>query len=188
MYSLLELIGYPVISILFILAVLFGFKYLAGNTLSKGKERLIFFVLGIFPIAMFMCLIYLNRFIETPLVYFGSVGSIIVISLAILTLVLSSIWTKTWVLIFLPIIIFIPEVILDQFAMQESTKVVMDLVITVVGIGIYLFISTMVRKIRVVPANNVALTLPKIDWSIYSILIDKQIFILYNRFEVVNSV
>lgn len=95
---------------------------------------------------MFICLIYFNRFVDTPIVHLGTTGSIIVTSLAVLTLVLSSIWAKTWVLIILPIIIFAPEVILDQTAMQESAKTVMDLSITVIGVGIYLFISTKIEK------------------------------------------
>ncbi|WP_404451004.1 hypothetical protein LG329_11730 [Virgibacillus necropolis] len=145
-YSMLQLVGYPVISLLFIFVLMYVFKYTAGNSLSKVKEIFIFLCIGMLPIALFVGLIVLDRTIDTPLVHLGSTGSIIVTSLAIITMILLSVWSKTWILIILSLIIFVPEIILNETAIQESTKSMLNLFIIIIGVGIYLLISSRLEK------------------------------------------
>lgn len=78
-------------------------------------------------------------------IYFA-MQDIIVTSLAILILILSSIWSKTWILIFLPIIMFAPEIMLDQFAMQDNINTILRTFIPLIGIAIYFFISVKLNR------------------------------------------
>lgn len=141
-YSMLQLVGYPATLLLFIFGLMYVFKYVAGNSLSKVKETFMFLCIGVLPITLFVGLIVLDRALDTPLVHLGSTGSLIVTSLAIITIILLSLWSKTWILIILSLIMFMPEVILEQTAIQEGTKGMLNLFITTFGIAIYLFIST----------------------------------------------
>lgn len=140
-YSLLELVGDILITVLSLVLMAVLFKYVAGSKVSRAKERLLFFFYGIMPVALFIALIYLDRSIHTPLVHFGTAGMIIAIVLACLFFAGISIWSKSWAGILIPMILFLPELIF-------GTKSMLSLVITIIGIGTYMFILGKREKIK----------------------------------------
>ncbi|MDQ0178175.1 HAAS domain-containing protein [Bacillus chungangensis] len=145
-YSLLDLIGYPFIFIfaLFLTTVLF--KYVASNKISKIREWLLFGIIGMTPMLLFIALIYLNRFYDTPIIQFGTAGNMIAIAMSILVFIGIALWSKTWVTIILPITLFLPEILLDMTNLQESTKLILNGTIIPLCVGIYLLIVFKIEK------------------------------------------
>jgi hypothetical protein len=146
-YSLLQLIGYPLISILFLLAVWLTFKYLASHTPPKWGERLLFGVLAVFPIFAFVGLLFVNRQSDQPVVIeVGQTGTTITISLCILIFIFLSLWGKSWAFIILPLIMFGPELLLDKTSITEETKAIINLPVTTIGFLAYFLISAKRHK------------------------------------------
>lgn len=143
-YSLLELIGYPSIFIMFLLITTIAFKYVASTKISRTKEWLIFAIVGFTPMCLFIGLIYLNRFYETAVFQFGTSGNVIAIVFAALVFIGISIWSKTWFSIILPILLFLPNILISATNFQESTKLIMTSLLVPVCVGIYLL--TIIRK------------------------------------------
>ncbi|MBM7600888.1 DNA-binding ferritin-like protein (Dps family) [Virgibacillus halotolerans] len=145
-YSVLEVVGYLLIAGLFLLATFTGLKYVSGNHFSIRKQALIFGVLGGFPMLLFVGLIYLNRMVETPTIHFGLAGSIVIGVMALILIIAVSIWAKTWILIIIPALFALPDVILNQTALQENTQLLLSSFISLGGIAVFLFISFKMSK------------------------------------------
>ncbi|GGB42634.1 hypothetical protein F3157_02210 [Virgibacillus dakarensis] len=118
-----------------------AFKYIAANQLSKLKEFAILYILGLMPISLFIGLIFLDRYYHTLTIQFSTFSTTLVASLAILTLIGISVWSKTWVAIILPIIMYLPGVLLGFTTLQETTKLWVDWLAIVIGAGGYVWIS-----------------------------------------------
>lgn len=138
--SLLELSGNIIILILFSLMVIVIFKHVASTRLSKTMEYTWFALIGGGPIFLYIALIYLDRLIATPIITFTTTGTIIAILLAIAALIGFSIWSKTWITIIIPVILFLPDIILNQFQFNESLQSVASLVITFSALVGYLYV------------------------------------------------
>lgn len=145
-FSLLEMLGHVSICILFIIAIFGAFKYVSTHKLSAKKQMVIFGLLGIFPILLFMGLIYLNKAIATPVIHFGMIGSMITAIIMLLFVIGVSIWAKSWVFMVFLIILTVPEYLLEQTALQEVTKLMLDSLFIFGGIAIYLFITHRMNK------------------------------------------
>jgi hypothetical protein len=145
-YSLLDLIGYPFIFIivLFLTGVLF--KYVASTKISKMKEMIIFYIYGFIPIALFITLIILDRFYKTPTIHFGTAGNVIAIAVSILVFIGITIWSKSWAGIFIPIILFLPEVLTNMSNLQEKTKLIFTGIFIPLCFGIYFVIIFKIEK------------------------------------------
>jgi hypothetical protein len=137
-YSLIDMIGYPFIILFTLLFTSVLFKYVASNKISKIKEWLIFGIVGSAPVGLFIVLIFLNRYYDTTTIQFGDIGIFTAIVFSILVFVGISIWSKTWISIILPIILFLPEFIINKTSIQESTQLVLTSIIVPVCFGIYL--------------------------------------------------
>jgi hypothetical protein len=141
-YTLLQLIGYPFVSILFLVLVLVSFKYLASHMLPKWGERLLFCIVAMFPILSFVGLIFVNRHFDPHVILtIGQTGKTITIILCIFIFIFLSLWGKTWVSIIVPIIIFGPDLLLDRTSFTEETKIMVSFPITTIGFLAYFFIS-----------------------------------------------
>ncbi len=136
-YSLIDMIGYPFVVLFSLLITSVLFKYVASNKISKIKEWLTFWVVGSTPMALFIALIFLERYYNTPTIQFGAIGNFIAIVLSILVFVGISVWSKTWISIILPIILVLPEFIINKSSLEESTKVILSGIIVLVCFGIY---------------------------------------------------
>ncbi|SFB25904.1 Uncharacterized membrane-anchored protein [Lentibacillus halodurans] len=145
-YSVLELIGHVVLGVIFIFGMLMTFKYIVGNKLSKWKELSIFFVLGIIPIGLFVGLTYINRAVETPMIYFGTAGTILTAVITVVFLIAVSWWAKTWVLPIVLTMLLLPEYLFRLTAMVQETQMILSTVASFGGIGVYMFIDSKMNK------------------------------------------
>ncbi|RXZ80290.1 hypothetical protein EBB07_19190 [Paenibacillaceae bacterium] len=136
-YSLIEMIGSLFIFLFSLLLASVLFKYVAGNKISKIKEWFMFGIVGSTPVALFIALIFLDQYYDTPTIQFGVIGNYIAIAFSILVFVGIAIWAKTWISIIFPIILFVPEFIINKSSLQESTKLILSGIIVPVCFGIY---------------------------------------------------
>ncbi|WP_051314778.1 DUF1129 family protein [Alteribacter aurantiacus] len=141
-YSLLQIIGYPIIALAYLLGVAVTLKYLSARTLSKKKEFFVFLPVGMVPGVLFLALIFLNQVVVTPTFVFPEWARVVVFLLAMGLLIFMSIWSKTWILIFVALVLLVPEWVLSQMQFQEETHLIALSVSTLGGfalIVLYLF-------------------------------------------------
>lgn len=145
-YSVLEIVGHIVIALIFIAFVLIGFKAISTLERSPIKKGLIFMGISLVPIGLFLGLIFLNNEIETPVIHFGTVGSIITGAILLIFLIATSFWAKTWVMVVVLALITLPGYLLEQTSLQDEARLITSTLITFGGIAIYLWISTKLEK------------------------------------------
>lgn len=145
-FSLLEIIGYPFIFLFSLFLTAKIFKHITSNKISRAKEWMFFGILGFTPLMLFISLFYLNNLLNTPVVQLGKLGNTCAIVFSILVFVGISIWSKTWVSIIIPAILFLPEVLLNKTSLSEITKLIFMGIIVPLCIGVYLFILAKIEK------------------------------------------
>lgn len=140
-YSLLELIGYPFIFFinLFIMFRL-ALRYLAVTSLSETKQWLFLSLLGIVPASLFIVIYYVDRSFGTPSIQFGTVGVTVAVAFAIATLIGVALWSKSWVTIIIPILLFLPRIFINMTSIEDNTKLIVSGILPLVLVGIYLLI------------------------------------------------
>lgn len=145
-YSVLEIVGHIMVAVIFIATIFKGFKYIATKNQSLKKQGVVLMAIGILPMALYVGLIYLNRVIETPIIYFGKTGSLIIGIIAALFIIGMSYWAKTWVLIIIITFLTLPDYLLAFTSLQYETQLMTSWLITCGGIAIYLLISFKLEK------------------------------------------
>ncbi|ART74751.1 hypothetical protein B4U37_01155 [Sutcliffiella horikoshii] len=137
-YSLVELIGYPLVCIILILAYMGTFRHIASHTFSKSKEFFFFGLVSFLSMAMFLGLMFLPNYIESPIIMLGYYGNLIVASMAISFLIGISIWSKTIVSIVLPIFYIVPEYLVALTDLSAENQLLSSSLIMYALIGAYL--------------------------------------------------
>lgn len=145
-YSLLEIIGYLVITVIFIFSVLKGFKYISTIKQSIGKQIGILIPIVMVPGALFFGLIFLNRAVDTPIIQFSNTASMVIGIITMLFIIGMSIWAKTWILIVVVAFISLPGYVLNQTSLPYETQLILESIIMFGGVGIYLLISTKIEQ------------------------------------------
>ncbi|USK79770.1 DUF1129 family protein [Peribacillus frigoritolerans] len=140
-YSLFEIIGSVIVSLIFIIAIGSVFKYVAANSLSRTKEYALYYLIGLLPIVLFVGLFYLNRLIETPTFHFGSIGTIITVILTLSFLIGVSLWTKTWVVLIILALLVLPDFLFNYIEVNPDTQLILSTIVTFGGIAIYLYVN-----------------------------------------------
>ncbi|MEE3956145.1 DUF1129 family protein [Peribacillus frigoritolerans] len=140
-YSLFEIIGSVTVSLIFIIAIGSVFKYVAANRLSRAKEYALYYLIGLLPIVLFVGLFYLNRLIETPTFHFGSIGTIITVTLTLSFLIGVSLWTKTWVVLIILALLVLPDFLFNYIDVNPDTQLILSTIVTFGGIAIYLYVN-----------------------------------------------
>ncbi|MFH0066110.1 HAAS domain-containing protein [Peribacillus sp. NPDC056705] len=136
-FSLWEILGYPLAGILSIFVYMLSFRYMASHKLSKVKQGALLYGLGIISIALFASLILFSEIYGTTFIEFENTGNIIAVILAISIFILISLWSKSWVSIIIPILLFAPEVLLKQTHYQGDVNLILSSLITMLGILLY---------------------------------------------------
>lgn len=140
-YSLLEIGGSLVISLLFIMLTFWVFKLVSSRSLTYGIQGLLFFLLAIFPLGLFIGLEFATRSITTPVVEFGIIGTWIAGGLTVIFLISICIWAKTLVLPVIAAFLVLPEYLLGFTNMNEETMLIWSTIITYAGIGAYVLFT-----------------------------------------------
>ncbi|WP_339228591.1 DUF1129 family protein [Oceanobacillus sp. FSL K6-2867] len=145
-YSLLEIFGFLIISVLFLASISLAFRYIAGKNLSSRKQFVILYPVALLPLALFFGLIFLNKQVTTPLINFGLIGTIIIGIVTVIFIIGISIWSKTWVLPIVLAFVTLPDYLLGFTSLTESTRLITGTCFTFGGIMIYFWVSSKVAK------------------------------------------
>lgn len=145
-YTVLEIFGHIVIGTIFIASVFTGFKYISTVSQSIRKQGMVLVGIAILPIALFVGLIYLNKAIDTSVIYFGNTASLIIGLIMALFIISVSIWAKTLALIIIIALLTLPDYLLNLTSLQYETKLIVSTIITFGGIAFYLWILSKLEK------------------------------------------
>lgn len=138
-YSILEIFGHIAIAAIFIIAVFTGFKKMSSDQSFKIQAILLAGI-AFLPMALFVGLIFLDRMIDTPVIQFGDMGSLIIGVITALFVIGVSIWAKSWVLIIILALLTLPDYLLTFTPLQYETQLILGMIVTFGGIGLYLWI------------------------------------------------
>ena len=144
-YSLFVLIGYPLVVIGFLFCTAAAFKYVSSHQVSKVREWTLFFILGGVPIVFFAGLLFLGQIIETPAVVMEGMARVLALLLAIAVIIGVSLWSKTWIMIILAILLNGPDMLIQQSSFSEETKLILTGIALPVFVGGY-FVILFVRE------------------------------------------
>lgn len=140
-FSTVQLIGFPLVAVLFLIAVSQAFRNMSVRSKeSKFKNGMIYIALAAMPLTLFISLMVLDLFVETPTVKFAQFGQFMLFGLAVLTLVIVSVWTKTWVNLVIPILLFVPQYVLSRTDLPLEQQLLISMMILFVGMGIVMFV------------------------------------------------
>lgn len=137
-YSLINFIGYIVITIIFFALIVIAFKYVSTHATSLKMQLFIFSPIVLLNIGLFVGLIYFDRAVASPSIYFGVLGSSIIGIIAILFLIGMSIWAKTWILIVVVTLQTLPDYLLSFTSIAYENQLIISQLILFVGLGIYI--------------------------------------------------
>ncbi|MGD6994356.1 HAAS domain-containing protein [Sutcliffiella horikoshii] len=138
-YSLVELIGYPLVCIVLLLAYMWTFRHISSHNFSKAKEFFFFGSASFLSMALFLGLMFLPNYIDSPIIMLGYYGNLIVASLAITFLIGISIWSKNIVSIVLPFFYIVPEYLVGFTDLSAGNQLWISSIIMYALIGAYLF-------------------------------------------------
>lgn len=145
-YSVLYIVGHIIIGGILIAVIFTVFKYLSTTNHSKLTQLVIMFGIGILPFSLFFGLIYLDRAIATPVIHFGTTGTLVIGVLTILFIVGFSIWERMWMLIIILSLLILPNYLMTFTPLSYEIQLFVSYMITLGGIAIYMFIITILQK------------------------------------------
>ncbi|TMU87226.1 DUF1129 family protein [Bacillus sp. BHET2] len=146
-YSLIELIGYPLVMVGFLFLTSAVFKYISSRPMSKRREWALLYILGGLPICVLTGLLFLSQIIETPVLSLGGTARMLALILTIASIIGVSLWSKSWIMIVLAILVYVPEILLQHSSLGEKAKLIVTAFLLPVCMGGYfLFIFIIGKK------------------------------------------
>jgi DNA-binding ferritin-like protein (Dps family) len=139
-FSVVQLIGFPLVAVVFLLTVTQVFRKMStGSVHGKIKAGLMYTGLGALPMLLFLGLMAFDLLVETPAITFATFGQSMLFGLAVLTLVIVSVWTKTWINLVIPVLLFVPQSVLSRTDLPFERQMLLSMIILFIGMGIVLF-------------------------------------------------
>ncbi|MGG4169372.1 hypothetical protein ABEW00_18170 [Rossellomorea vietnamensis] len=145
-YSLFVLIGYPLVFTGFLFCTAAVFKYVSSHPVSRTREWTYYAILGGAPVVLLTGLLLLSGTVEAPTILIGGIGRICALILAIAVIIGVSIWSKTWIMIILAILLNGPELLIQQSSFSEETKLILTGVSLPVFVGGYVVLLILKEK------------------------------------------
>lgn len=131
-YSLLALIGNPIVFIVTILLLFSLYRFTAANKVSKKVTITLYILMGIAPTVMFMGIMLTDLFIETPAITISPLMNTVVIIAACFVFIAAAAYWKAWISVIVPAVLYIPQVILRYIDIAEESKLIIILSIIIV--------------------------------------------------------
>ncbi|MDM5330037.1 hypothetical protein [Neobacillus sp. CF12] len=137
-YSLLKIIGTIVNSILFLVGVMYAFRFVAKNQVSKIKEFLIFMLPIMFSMLFIGVILIVDSMYKTPVIDFGFTGSLLIGFIFLCFIIFFSVWAKTAVLLVTLVALHLPTYLLSFAALTTETQLITSMMATYLLMGLYL--------------------------------------------------
>ncbi|WP_366248300.1 hypothetical protein [Terribacillus aidingensis] len=131
-YSLLALIGNPIVFIVTIFLLFSLYRFTAANKVSKKVTITLYLLMGIAPAVMFMGIMLTDLFIETPAITISPLMNTVVIIAACFVFIAAALYWKAWISVIVPSVLYIPQVILRYIDIAEESKLIIILSIIIV--------------------------------------------------------
>ncbi|WP_082232183.1 DUF1129 family protein [Halobacillus massiliensis] len=144
--SMVELAGYPIIVLLYVFLTAAVFRYIASSTPRKSKEWLLFGLLGTIPAVLFLALIFMSQYYPVSTITFNTAANSAAAVGCIAVFIGMALWSKTWFTIIIPLLMFVPQLIVKVTGFAEETQLAISSSVMFIGIMIYLILSG--RKLR----------------------------------------
>ncbi|MEH7114061.1 DUF1129 family protein [Neobacillus niacini] len=145
-YSLFKIIGTLVYSILFFGGVMFAYRYVARNQVSRIMEFFILLLPIILSMLIFVGVLFVDSIYKTPMIDFGMIGSWVIGLFLLCFIILFSVWAKTAILPVTLLALHLPTFLLSFTTFTVITQLITSMVITYVLIGLYLFYTVKKAK------------------------------------------
>src|SRR5699024_12032805 len=104
-YSVLEIVGDIVITAIFIFSVLKGFKHISTMKQSLWKQMAILIPIVMLPVFLFLGLILLNKAVDSPMVHFSNMASMLLCIMTLLLIFASYLCANMWILMMLVVFV-----------------------------------------------------------------------------------
>ena len=137
-YSLLKIIGTIVNSILFLAGVMFVFRYVARNQVSKIKEFLIFMLPVMISMLFIGGVLIVDSIYKTPIIDFGFAGSLVIGFIFLCFIIFFSVWAKTVVLLVTLLALHLPTYLISLTTFSEEAQLITSMMVTYLIMGLYL--------------------------------------------------
>jgi hypothetical protein len=148
-YSMLALIGNPLVFIVTILLLFGMYRFIAANKLSKKVTVMLYIVMGFAPTAMFTGILVADLFIETPMLTISPAMNIAVIIAACIIFIAAALYWKAWISVIVPAVLYIPQVILHFININEQSKLII-----ILSIIILFSLSLIIWQLRLLKKDN----------------------------------
>ncbi|SDM54178.1 hypothetical protein SAMN04488137_0656 [Fictibacillus solisalsi] len=123
-YSLYALIGYPATYLLLFILITVFFQFLAKKNPGKKVELSLFGAISLLSTLLFIGILWLDRFAGSPVVEVeGMIGKGIGAAIACLIFIGISVWSKTWLSIIIPAMLYLPELAAKWMPGESITKI-----------------------------------------------------------------
>lgn len=137
-YSLFKIIGTVLYSLMFLGGVMYAFRYVARNQVSRIKEFLVLLLPIMISMLFIGAVLLLDVIYKTPMIDFGMVGSYLIGFIFLCCIIFFSVWAKTAVLPVTIVALHLPTFMLSFTSFKEETQLITGMVITYLLIGLYL--------------------------------------------------
>lgn len=141
-YSLLGLVGYPIVTLGALGIFSLVLKYIAKNNLPKWKEILLFSLNSFLTISLYVALLFWDKKFGEPFFELNTTGHIIVGLIAVLIFVAIAIWSRAWFPIIVPALLFTPQVVVEWFPLSKEYKMTIAMAIAIISLLIYSWIES----------------------------------------------
>ncbi|RDY70464.1 hypothetical protein DXT76_12830 [Halobacillus trueperi] len=122
--SLIQIIGYPVLMIVYLLSLTALLRYTALHQFDKRKEYVMIGIFGFLKISLFISVITLDQAIDSPIIVLSPLGNVIAALLTISFFIGASLWAKTWVMIIIALILVTPEILVQILQLNEEASLI----------------------------------------------------------------
>lgn len=140
-FSTIQMVGFPLVALLFLLAASQAFRAMSIRTKeSKFRNILTYALLATLPMLSFLGLMVLDIFIETPTVTFGSNGQLVLFVVAVIILLITSVWTKTWINLIIPILLYVPQYAFSRTSLSFEQQSIFSMLILFIGMAIFFLV------------------------------------------------
>lgn len=146
-YSLLELIGYPVIALLYLGAIISSFRYVSSKRPTKKKEFTFYAVISSGFMLLFMGLFFMDQMLSIPAVWTaGPTAEGVILVLSALTLAALSWKWKSFFLVFVALVYYVPPLLMEAAGVQADTSLMVEAFLPLGLILLYIVIHTFMEK------------------------------------------
>ncbi|CAH2714107.1 hypothetical protein BACCIP111895_01261 [Neobacillus rhizosphaerae] len=146
-YSLQELLGFPIICLVMLGVYSITFKFMATSKLAKLQEYSVYAGISLLSISLFISLLLLDTPFDAPLFRLETIiGRMIVGAIAVIIFIGLAIWSRNWISVIIPAILFLPEVITSFLTIKGETEIILSSMLMLVGFLIFFLIQSKKMK------------------------------------------